>query len=553
MHNNTITNNDNQIIATSVGTLITTWVTKKYSFDMTQYGMLLTIINLCVSKIMKINGINMSNIYNILSCSNIYKCVFGLIGLGILFLFCKKFKQFNFIGSKYCVLNVYNKHDISKFIKYTHKYNSFYEKNNEYDIGNPLNEINKQNKVSDNIKVKFNDTNCNIKGYYMFKTLNPKQHNSEKHNSKNEIQESSLHLIICINKLTKFDISTYIEFISNLLEVNKTKIGEKIKLYHSKIIPSFKEETGKKIHYMLDTIIYNGPSLSINDLEKQYIDTYFHPEKQNLWNQIKTIHTNPEHFYKIGQSAQIGLLLYGPPGCGKSTFAYRIASTLQRHIVSLDLSYRSKYSGLDDIINPVINDVKMSHKDVVFILDEFDLTIKALYEKEKRQQALQEMYIKTINKSSIFINENESETENESEIKSKNKNKNNTTLEFKKIDNEIYEQKTQISLSDLLELFQGSVPLNGAIIIATTNKFEEINEICPRLFRAGRLTPVKFDYPTGKIVNEMSYFYYKKKIHVSDNYKFKICMAQIIDYIKDANNEFSYFEKKIMQHIQTNN
>ena len=50
----------------------------------------------------------------------------------------------------------------------------------------------------------------------------------------------------------------------------------------------------------------------------------------------------------------------------------------------------------------------------------------------------------------------------------------------------------EFQLEDLLEILQGPVPREGQIIIATTNKFDEIKNECPALFRPGRLTPIEF-------------------------------------------------------------
>ena len=46
-----------------------------------------------------------------------------------------------------------------------------------------------------------------------------------------------------------------------------------------------------------------------------------------------------------------------------------------------------------------------------------------------------------------------------------------------------------VTLTDLLTVFQGAVPVEGCIIIAMTNKYEELTELCPTLFRAGRFVP----------------------------------------------------------------
>jgi hypothetical protein len=87
----------------------------------------------------------------------------------------------------------------------------------------------------------------------------------------------------------------------------------------------------------------------------------------------------------------------------------------------------------------------------------------------------------------------------------------------------------ELTLDDLLDVIQGPVPLCGSIIIATTNKYDEIKELCPPLFRHGILTPVLFVYADKYIVNEKcKYFYnteFKEKI---DIHKYKISPSLLI-------------------------
>lgn len=67
-----------------------------------------------------------------------------------------------------------------------------------------------------------------------------------------------------------------------------------------------------------------------------------------------------------------------------------------------------------------------------------------------------------------------------------------------------------LRLSDLLELFQGPVPVKDRIIMATTNNFEKIKNTLPALFRAGRLTPIKFDYLDWISFCELCKYYFNK-------------------------------------------
>jgi hypothetical protein len=86
-------------------------------------------------------------------------------------------------------------------------------------------------------------------------------------------------------------------------------------------------------------------------------------------------------------------VLQGPPGTGKSSFAYRIAMTLGRHIISLDLlALNNKNSIFEAMRSPEIDEESMMPKDVVFIFDEFDRTIFALAERQEKRKKMDNMF-----------------------------------------------------------------------------------------------------------------------------------------------------------------
>lgn len=94
-----------------------------------------------------------------------------------------------------------------------------------------------------------------------------------------------------------------------------------------------------------------------------------------------------------------------------------------------------------------------------------------------------------------------------------------------------YDNPEDIALDDLLELFQGPVPLISGIIIATTNKFEEIKAASERLIRPGRLTPIAFNNPNAETVQEISQYYFHKNVTLPSSYSAKYSSAQLMHSI----------------------
>jgi hypothetical protein len=230
------------------------------------------------------------------------------------------------------------------------------------------------------------------------------------------------------------------------------------------------------------------------------------------------------------------------------------------------------------------------------MFDEFDLTVKELHAKKKKTSNIMDMWLKHVssieNKSEFLNNKiiNNNYVKNDKKDNKKNKDKsakkimsislennkenNDNNIEFldsddsasSDDDNKSTKSKKKedytiesfgysnedISLEDLLEIFQGPVPIEGAIIIATTNKFKEIYELCPALFRPGRLTPVEFDYLEQKTFTEISQYFYNKQPPFEININNKLSPSNIIEIvskskfiINNIDEQYDFFSKNI--------
>jgi len=257
--------------------------------------------------------------------------------------------------------------------------------------------------------------------------------------------------------------------------------------------------------------IKNGNRKSLlKDLYRKYILTFFHPKRDELWNQIAKIQFNPEFYINNGQYPQISLLLYGPPGTGKSSFAYRIAQALQRNVVEINLKNITSKRELRQIFlhfYQQFNDTELYSSDNVYVLDEFDMAIEFLEAKEKlkKQQNLELLNkIDRISEKLSFLVDSEEEPQEKTII-----NKDDKVEE--KLE-PLVEDEDELTLNDLLNIFQGPVANHQSIIIATTNRFHKIYKKCPRLFRDGRLKPYYFGYASKNILNQMTQFYFDKEI-----------------------------------------
>jgi hypothetical protein len=463
-------------------------------------------------------------------------------------------------------------------------------------------------------KIYFTDKNFNIDGYYYWEKLIEEQKTKRRFDS--EISESKKSiLVICVNKKNISDIYTYLEKINKYVSDNNSKII----LYHMK---TFKKTiAGKKskqssntffddndmcdtrndgsdpfnnkkktnvtqpypsqsksasydcfdmyeAHEQLENqsyMIYDGKKESIAVLKTKFIDTFFHPAKDQLWNTILNIDQFPEKFYALGQCPRIGLLLYGPPGSGKSSFAYRIARALNRHIISIDIKTLSKTELYSLIKRPRINGLQYEPNKIIYVFDEIDIALKYLYINSHDKQLINKKNINLLNDNVNKLLKN-SQSVNSSFKDDDLKDLTNSIIDDTNTDSNyidetqsmslynnhnasVNENHDKICLDDLLEVFQGPVPIDGSIFVATTNKYDEIKNFCPQLFRSGRLTPIYFGYPDLEMLNMISQYYFKKNI-ICDNYKpvqTSHIMELIIESMFDPSKGFAYFNKQIVE------
>jgi ATP-dependent 26S proteasome regulatory subunit len=224
---------------------------------------------------------------------------------------------------------------------------------------------------------------------------------------------------------------------------------------------------------------------------------------------VNTIHHNPEKFEKYGQTPCFNALLYGPPGSGKSSFSYRVARALGRNIDCINL-YSLVQSGNLSFIKKLFSYSPNINK-TVFVLDEFDNAITYIYEKNNEK------------------NEKNNEKNSDSKL---------AIATFK---------RPVITMEDLLSLFQGAIPDKGRIIFATTNNYEKLREMCPALFRCGRLSPIHFDYLDWDSLNDLSNFYFGKSLRFNRIEKCKIPTSEIIELAMElvVDEKFDQFESKL--------
>lgn len=497
--------------------LISIIANKFYNVDMTTS---LTISSLLISIISMIE-------FNL---NLLYLLIPGLF-IGCLYYF----KNINIFNKNFYTLSVYDTNIITDFLWYMKEYPDFFDKNYNLDFGNteylrPGEWVYYPSFLPQNgTDITIKDTLFGITGYIKVKIVNY-IYGYDKENRPQK--RDRIYFQINISSLprssdNKSDIN-YIEFIQK----HRQEKTLTITLYGIKYFPSTTEDYPYRTSY---STLYEGKPMSDKERYNKYLASYFSPVKNEIWKRIEQIHYNPESILNLGQIPNFNILAYGPPGSGKSTFAYRIAMALNRHLISIDLSTLCDlplYTIYSLIISPTRCGLTYSSNQCVIILEEFDRAIFTLNQRQKKRDLL-------ICPPWMMKEEFMQDKEEKKKGKDKKEDEEGRTKNF--------------DLGDLLELLQGPIPNSGSIIIATTNHYEKIKEILPALFRPGRLTPIKFDYLDYTTLQELSMFYFQKELTIPKIDNINIPTSKIIDLsirYKLAN-DFDSFQKELESLVVT--
>jgi len=505
---------NNTNIEVAVTTIIVSFLMKKFSFDTIYYGMLYTVVFYCIN-----NRENFDiKYYQFDFFINFNYLFYTFYSFFTLLLITMCYYIIKYKNKKdYLIVTLYDETKIKEFIKYVKKNQDYYEQLLDINYGdidakmellineptdatrNVLEYMSNKTTQKLNQPIHFKDPYLNIEGYYEWKNVRKEQYIELSKTTKNiNIKYIVLNLI----KRKDLNVDDIFEKIEKFL----TKYDNTICLYYTKIIYNGKENSNHRI------LFYSGEAKSIEVLEEIYMKPFFHQEKNRLYKTIKNVCTNPEYYVSRGQTARISLLLHGRGGTGKSTLIYRLAQCFKREIISLDLRNLSKYEAYQVIQRPL----GQSYKKYIILFEEFDISIKELYIREEKANKIKNY-------------DNLIEMVQSDKYASINIEKN---------------KDVDLKLRDLLEIFQGPIPFEQMIIIATTNKYEEIKQMCSELFRPGRLTPVHFDYINKETLQELSMYYFNQTINHYIPDILPIPTSQIIELAFESlnmTNSFDYF------------
>lgn len=205
-------------------------------------------------------------------------------------------------------------------------------------------------------------------------------------------------------------------------------------------------------------------------------NSYFQ-EMETVMQKIDFFLNNKEWYMKKGIPYNLGILLYGEPGCGKTRFIKQLMNYTNRHGIDIKLNDGMDFTDLQHIIyNEELDETHIIPQDQrIIIFEDIDALGEVVKERTKTAPP------KTVTASSdlpqVPIVDNATPKDNSG-------NEVSVLSSFLKMTNETESKNKNNNLSCLLNMLDGINECCGRIIIMTTNRVEVLDKA---LIRPGRI------------------------------------------------------------------
>ena len=295
---------------------------------------------------------------------------------------------------------------------------------------------------------------------------------------------------------------------------------------------------------------------------------------------------NNKSWYEIrGIPYQLGLLFYGPPGCGKTSTIKAIARMLDRHIVNVnDIDKIKKVSDLKNIFyGDYINGRHIPTRKRIYVIDEFDKILDTISEKPVNANAAAAAAMSAMSAMSsnllngimgvdpcngvIVVDSDSGSGNGDGNGNGDTNNEYSKKRSTKKSDDmnktgqihgpaSLMKQKSVINDADILTIMDGLVETSGRIIICTANDPSKISEVFKR---PGRLDEhIEFTKCTIHMISQLLELFYGIPLNESQLDKLngrkivKCCLIDTTDTNNtcDSINDNRNHDTVISNHIQ---
>ena len=268
-------------------------------------------------------------------------------------------------------------------------------------------------------------------------------------------------------------------------------------------------------------------------------DNRFFTEKKEIVDKINFFINNEEWYKEKGIPYTLGILLWGDPGCGKTSFIKALMNLTKRHAVNIKLSKKMNMNCLREIIydDEITEEIIIPQDKRIILFEDIDAMCEIVMDRDIPK-----------NNSEVDLEKKISDAI-DSTMRQKKRNNDNFSL-VSKIDN-----NDNNNLSFFLNILDGINECPGRIIIMTSNKPEMLD---PALIRPGRIDfKIHMKKATTSDIKEIIKFYWNinEEIELNQEWSEKLTHAEIISFCRLTNNHYDtilYIEKFIMDNEKNN-
>lgn len=236
-------------------------------------------------------------------------------------------------------------------------------------------------------------------------------------------------------------------------------------------------------------------------------DNVFFPQKEEIIKRLDFFRDNKAWYKKRGIPYTMGFMLYGEPGCGKTSTIKAISNYTQRHIVSVPLSKIKTCKELLGIFyNSRINHMEVPLNRRLYVLEDIDCSeLKDIV----RDRSTPQENSDTPNKESDEDSGNGTGFGEDEAQNFLNLLKGPSTKA-----GDLFNKKTnKLTLAGLLEVLDGVMEMDGRMLVITTNYPERLDAA---LTRPGRIDmKLNFGRCTSRSLAQMYEHFFNDTEHLS--------------------------------------
>jgi SpoVK/Ycf46/Vps4 family AAA+-type ATPase len=244
-------------------------------------------------------------------------------------------------------------------------------------------------------------------------------------------------------------------------------------------------------------------------MNKRTLDHVFFEEKDEVVHFLEKFMKERELYEKIGKPYQLGILLEGEPGCGKTSFIVALANYFNRSIKDCQFNRMKTIDDLESCIQCIGYDNKdMSIDKVIMVAEDFDCMTNVAKSRKLIEKEGEESIMKAQKRNDEFQKNMDSfKSEEAKAILCAISNQDDMTASHMVLPKPDPSKSRDITLSSVLNIMDGINNQPGRIIIFTTNHPESLDEA---FLRPGRIDlRIKFGRPSRKVMYNIIKNWYK--------------------------------------------